>query len=150
MWRAILLCAVMVASGAAQARSSMDEWPTLDGTPPIVIAHRGASGYRPEHTIASYTLAIEFGADYVEPDLVATRDGHLIARHEPLLDDTTDVKSHPEFASRRSTKTLDGKEITGFYASDFTLAEIKKLRAVQANPARSKEYDGQFSIPTFE
>lgn len=125
-------------------------WPTLDGTAPIVIAHRGASGYRPEHTIASYTLAIEFGAEYIEPDLVATRDGHLIARHEPLLDDTTDVKSHPEFASRRSTKTLDGKEVTGFYASDFTLAEIKKLRAVQANPARSKEYDGQFTIPTFE
>jgi glycerophosphoryl diester phosphodiesterase len=127
-----------------------EKWPTLDGTPPIVIAHRGASGYRPEHTIASYTLAIEFGADYIEPDLVATRDGHLIARHEPLLDDTTDVKSHPEFASRRSTKTLDGKEVTGFYASDFTLAEIKKLHAVQANPARSKEFDGQYTIPTFE
>src|SRR5687768_10292014 len=153
MWRAILLCAAIAASAVAQAQaqSSMNKrWPTLDGTPPLVIAHRGASGYRPEHTIASYTLAIEFGADYIEPDLVATRDGQLIARHEPLLDDTTDVKSHPEFASRRSTKTLDGKEITGFYASDFTLAEIKKLRAVQANPARSKEYDGQYTIPTFE
>lgn len=151
MWRAILLCAVIAASAVAQAQSSMNKkWPTLDGTPPLVIAHRGAWGYRPEHTIASYTLAIEFGADYIEPDLVATRDGQLIARHEPLLDDTTDVKSHPEFASRRSTKTLDGKEITGFYASDFTLAEIKKLRAVQANPARSKEYDGQYTIPTFE
>jgi len=153
MWRAILLCAAIAASAVAQAQaqSSMNKrWPTLDGTPPLVIAHRGASGYRPEHTIASYTLAIEFGADYIEPDLVATRDGQLIARHEPLLDDTTDVKSHPEFASRRSTKTLDGKEITGFYASDFTLAEIKNLRAVQANPARSKEYDGQYTIPTFE
>jgi glycerophosphoryl diester phosphodiesterase len=154
MWRAILSCAAIAAcaaSAVAQAQSSMNKkWPTLDGTPPLVIAHRGASGYRPEHTIASYTLAIEFGADYIEPDLVATRDGQLIARHEPLLDDTTDVKSHPEFASRRSTKTLDGKEITGFYASDFTLAEIKKLRAVQANPARAKEYDGQYTIPTFE
>jgi glycerophosphoryl diester phosphodiesterase len=151
MWRAVLLCAAMAASAVAQAQSSMNKkWPTLDGTPPIVIAHRGASGYRPEHTIASYTLAIEFGADYIEPDLVATRDGHLIARHEPLLDDTTDVKSHPEFASRRSTRTLDGKDTTGFYASDFTLAEIKKLRAVQANPARSREYDGQYTIPTFE
>jgi len=151
MWRAILVCAAMAASAVAQAQSSMNKnWPTLDGTPPLVIAHRGASGYRPEHTIASYTLAIEFGADYIEPDLVATRDGHLIARHEPLLDDTTDVKSHPEFASRRSIKTLDGKETPGFYASDFTLAEIKKLRAVQANPARSKEYDGQYTIPTFE
>lgn len=141
----------MTVSGAAQAESSVTkQWSTLDGTPPLVIAHRGASGYRPEHTIASYTLAIEFGADYIEPDLVATRDGQLIARHEPLLDDTTDVKSRPEFASRRSTKTLDGKEITGFYASDFTLAEIKQLRAVQANPARSKEYDGKYSVPTFE
>jgi len=141
----------MAASAVAQTQSHMNEkWPTLDGTPPLVIAHRGASGYRPEHTIASYTLAIEFGADYIEPDLVATRDGHLIARHEPLLDDTTDVTSRPEFASRRSSKTLDGKEITGFYASDFTLAEIKQLRAVQANPARSKEYDGQYTVPTFE
>lgn len=141
----------MLAGAVAQAQSPMNKkWATLDGRQPLVIAHRGASGYRPEHTIASYTLAIEFGADYIEPDLVATRDGHLIARHEPLLDDTTDVKSRPEFASRRSTKTLDGKEVTGFYASDFTLAEIKQLRAVQANPARSKEYDGKYSIPTFE
>ena len=139
-------------SGPAQAQSSgaAVKWATLDGKPPIVIAHRGASGYRPEHTLASYLLAIEFGADYVEPDLVATRDAHLIARHEPLLDDTTDVKSRPEFASRRSTKTLDGKQVTGFYASDFTLAEIRQLRAVQPNPARSKEYDGKFTVPTFE
>lgn len=151
MWMRTLICTAMLASAAAQAQSSMNEkWPTLDGAAPIVIAHRGASGYRPEHTLAAYTLAIEFGADYIEPDLVATRDGHLIARHEPLLDDTTDVKSRPEFASRRSTKTLDGKEITGFYASDFTLAEIKQLRAVQANPARSKEYDGKYTVPTFQ
>ena len=125
-------------------------WHTLDGKPPLVIAHRGASGYRPEHTIASYTLAIEQGADYIEPDLVATRDGQLIARHEPLLDDTTDVKSRAQFADRRTTKMLDGKSVTGFFASDFTLAEIKQLRAVQANPARSKEYDGRYEIPTFE
>ena len=135
---------------AAAPVQAASNWHTLDGKPPLVIAHRGASGYRPEHTIASYTLAIEQGADYIEPDLVATRDGHLIARHEPLLDDTTDVKSRPEFASRRSTKQLDGKAVTGFFASDFTLAEIKQLRAVQANPARSKEYDGKFEIPTFE
>ncbi len=134
----------------AQSSGTSGKWATLDGAPTIVIAHRGASGYRPEHTLASYQLAIEFGADYIEPDLVATRDGHLIARHEPLLDDTTDVKSRAEFASRRSTKTLDGKEVTGFFASDFTLAEIRQLRAVQSNPARSKEYDGKFSVPTFE
>jgi glycerophosphoryl diester phosphodiesterase len=127
-----------------------NSWPTLDGSAPLVIAHRGASGYRPEHTLASYSLAIELGADFIEPDLVATRDGHLIARHEPLLDATTDVTRKPEFASRRSTKQLDGKPVTGFFASDFTLAEIKQLRAVQPNHARSKEYDGQFEIPTFE
>lgn len=143
---------VAMMSGPAQAESSVagGNWATLDGAPAIVIAHRGASGYRPEHTLASYRLAIEFGADYIEPDLVATRDGQLIARHEPLLDDTTDVKSRPELASRRSTKTLDGKQVTGFFASDFTLAEIRQLRAVQANPARSKEYDGKFTVPTFE
>ncbi|MFO1206914.1 MAG: glycerophosphodiester phosphodiesterase [Burkholderiales bacterium] len=125
-------------------------WPTLDGASPIVIAHRGASGYRPEHTLASYALAIEQGADYIEPDLVVTRDGHLIARHEPLLDDTTDVTARPEFTDRRTTRTMDGKSVTGFFASDFTLSEIKALRAVQPNPARSKHYDGLYDIPTFE
>ena len=125
-------------------------WPTIDGSVPVVIAHRGASGYRPEHTLASYALAIEQGADFIEPDLVATRDGHLIARHEPLLDATTDVAQRSEFATRRSTKNLDGKPVTGFFASDFVLSEIKQLRAVQPNPARSKQYDGQFEIPTFE
>lgn len=126
------------------------KWQTLDGKPPLVIAHRGASGYRPEHTLASYTLAIEQGADYIEPDLVATRDGVLIARHEPLLGDTTDVKSHPQFAARQTTRMLDGKSVTGYFASDFTLAEIKQLRAVQSNPARSKEHDGRYEIPTLE
>ena len=148
----LLATLALIVSGveAAAPVTSSTPWRTLDGKPPLVIAHRGASGYRPEHTIASYTLAIEMGADYLEPDLVATRDGHLIARHEPLLDDTTDVKSRPQFAQRRTTKQLDGKSVTGFFASDFTLAEIKRLRAVQPNPARSKEYDGKFEIPTFE
>src|ERR1700754_1463132 len=148
----LLLAALALGVPAVEAASVQPSgtWHTLDGKPPLVIAHRGASGYRPEHTIASYTLAIEFGADYIEPDLVATRDGQLIARHEPLLDDTTDVKSRPEFASRRSTKTLDGKDVTGFFASDFTLEEIRQLRAVQPNPARSKEFDGKFTVPTFE
>ncbi len=132
----------------------MDEsartWRTLDGAPPIVIAHRGASGYRPEHTLAAYALAIEQGADFIEPDLVATRDGHLIARHEPVLDATTNVTSHPQFASRRVTRIVDGKPVTAFFASDFMLDEIKILRALQSNPARSKEYDNQYEIPTFE
>ena len=146
----VAMVLTMGESTHAQASAANKKWATLDGAPPLVIAHRGASGYRPEHTLASYLLAIEFGADYIEPDLVATRDGHLIARHEPLLDDTTDVKSRPEFAARRSTKTLDGKQVTGFYASDFTLAEIRQLRAVQPNPQRSKEYDGKYTVPTFE
>jgi glycerophosphoryl diester phosphodiesterase len=154
MHRLVLLLAALAlgacAAEAAAPVANSTTWRTLDGKPPLVIAHRGASGYRPEHTLASYTLAIDMGADYIEPDLVATRDGQLIARHEPLLDDTTDVKSRPEFANRRTTKELDGKSITGFFASDFTLAEIKQLRAVQSNPARSKQYDGQFAIPTFE
>jgi glycerophosphoryl diester phosphodiesterase len=149
----LVLATLALGITAVEAASTVQDsrhWNTLDGKQPLVIAHRGASGYRPEHTIASYTLAIEMGADYIEPDLVATRDGHLIARHEPLLDDTTDVKSRPQFAPRRSTKMLDGKSVTGFFASDFTLAEIKQLRAMQSNPARSKEYDGRFEIPTFE
>jgi glycerophosphoryl diester phosphodiesterase len=125
-------------------------WRTLDGKPPLVIAHRGASGYRPEHTLASYALAIEQGADYIEPDLVATRDGHLVARHEPLLDATTDVTARSEFADRKTTRTMDGKPVSGFFASDFTLRELKALRAVQPNPARSKEFDGRYEIPTFE
>jgi glycerophosphoryl diester phosphodiesterase len=148
-------CMVMMAfaSGWMEAEPKVETsttWRTLDGAAPLVIAHRGASGYRPEHTLAAYAMAIEMGADYIEPDLVATRDGHLIARHEPLLDDTTDVAIHAEFANRRTTKVLDGKSVNGYYASDFTLQEIKRLRAVQANPARSKQYDGQFEIPTFE
>jgi glycerophosphoryl diester phosphodiesterase len=135
---------------AQQSASSEYKWRTLDGASPLVIAHRGASGYRPEHTLASYALAIDMGADYIEPDLVATKDGRLIARHEPLLDDTTDVRSRPVFASRKSTKVLDGKSVEGFFASDFTLAEIKQLRALQSNPARPKEFDGRYEVPTFE
>ena len=147
------LCVTLLAVLAAcrlDTRPIAPRWPTLDGSAPLVIAHRGASGYRPEHTLASYALAIEQGADFIEPDLVATKDGQLITRHEPLLDDTTDVKQRLEFAARRTTRELDGKQVTGFYASDFTLAEIKQLRAVQPNPARSKEYDGQLEIATFE
>jgi glycerophosphoryl diester phosphodiesterase len=143
-WLWVWLNVLGIASMSAAA------WPTIDGNPPLVIAHRGASGYLPEHTLAAYELAIEQGADFIEPDLVATKDGHLIARHEPLLDLTTDVARRAEFANRKTTKHMDGKPVTGYFASDFTLAEIKQLRAVQANPARSKEYDGRYEIPTFE
>jgi glycerophosphoryl diester phosphodiesterase len=122
-------------------------------THPIVIGHRGASGYRPEHTLASYRLAIQLGADYVEPDLVSTRDGVLVARHENDITGTTDVADHPEFADRRTTKTIDGRPITGWFTEDFTLAELKTLRAKerlpQVRPANTR-YDGRFEIPTFD
>ena len=118
----------------------------------LVIAHRGASGERPEHTIESYRLAIEQGADYIEPDLVMTRDGALIARHENEIGGTTDVAQHPEFASRRRTQTIDGETMTGWFTEDFTLAEIKTLRARERLPELRPQncaFDGQFSIPTF-
>ncbi len=119
----------------------------------IVIAHRGASGERPEHTIESYRLAIEQGADYIEPDLVMTRDGALIARHENEIGGTTDVAMHPEFTSRRRTQVIDGESMTGWFTEDFTLAEVKSLRARERlgelRP-KNREFDGQFTVPTFD
>jgi glycerophosphoryl diester phosphodiesterase len=117
---------------------------------PLVIGHRGASGYLPDHTLESYELAIKLGADYIEPDLVATKDGRLIARHEPNITSTTDVRSHPEFASRETTKVVDGVAETGWFASDFTLKEIKTLRAIQPLSERPQQFNGQFEIPTLE
>lgn len=116
---------------------------------PIVIGHRGASGYRPEHTLEGYTYAIELGADYIEPDLVLTKDGHMIARHEPMIGGTTDVANHPEFASRKTTRMVDGFAVTDWFASDFSLKEIKTLRAIQTR-GRNNSYDGQFEIPTLD
>lgn len=120
---------------------------------PVVIAHRGASGYRPEHTLAAYELAMRMGADYVEPDLVSTKDGVLVARHENEIGGTTDVSAHPEFAARKVTKTIDGRQITGWFTEDFTLAELKTLRAKERLPAvrpANTSYDGQFEIPTLD
>ena len=120
---------------------------------PLVIAHRGASGYRPEHTIAAYRLAIQMGADYIEPDLVSTKDGVLVARHENEIGGTTDVSEHPEFASRRTTKVIDGSALTGWFTEDFTLAELKTLRAVERIPAIRQEntvYNGRFEVPTLQ
>ena len=120
---------------------------------PIVIGHRGASGERPEHTLASYERAIEQGADFIEPDLVMTKDHVLVARHENEISGTTDVAKHPEFASRKATKTIDGQQITGWFTEDFTLAELKTLRARERLPQLRPEnakFDGQFAIPTFE
>ncbi len=119
---------------------------------PFVIAHRGASGCRPEHTLESYALAIEQGADAIEPDLVVTRDGVLICRHENEIGGTTDVAQHPEFADRRTRKRVDGEEIDGWFAEDFTLAEFRTLRARERLPELrpgNTRYDGMFMIPTF-
>ncbi|MFE0372798.1 glycerophosphodiester phosphodiesterase [Streptomyces tendae] len=121
---------------------------------PTVIGHRGASGYRPEHTFGSYELALDLGADIVEAgDLVPTKDGHLVCRHEPEIGGTTDVADHPEFADRKRTKLLDGVSTTGWFTEDFTLAELKTLRATERIPANRPHntlYDGRWEIPTFE
>ncbi len=114
---------------------------------PIVIAHRGASGHRPEHTLEAYELAIQMGADYIEPDLVPTKDGVLIVRHENELSDTTDVATR--FPTRKTTKVIDGETKEGYFAEDFTLSEIKELRARERLKFRSHDYDGQFTVPTF-
>lgn len=116
---------------------------------PIVIAHRGASGYLPDHTLEAYSLAIDLGADYIEPDLVATKDGHLIARHEPNLIATTNVASRAEFADHKRKAAVDGVPAEGFFASDFTLDEIKTLGAVQPFAERDQSLNGQFKVPTF-
>ncbi|UQA62832.1 glycerophosphodiester phosphodiesterase [Polyangium aurulentum] len=126
------------------------KWNTLSGEMPLVTGHRGASGYLPEHTLEAYTRAIEQGADFIEPDLVSTKDGHLVARHEPEIGLTTDVAMHPEFADRKVKKMVDGIEVEGFFASDFTLAEIKTLRAIQPRAYRPQEFNGQYTIPTFD
>lgn len=135
---------------AACGGSDSPSYPTLNGDTPLVIGHRGASGYRPDHTLESYKLAIEMGADFIEPDLVATKDGVLVARHEPNITGTTDVATRPEFASRKTTKNVDGVNEEGWFVSDFTLAELKTLRAVQPLSDRDQSYNGKFQIPTFE
>lgn len=152
MMKSLALSTVLLACAAAASLTGCGggddtEWKTLDGKRPLVIGHRGASGLRPEHTLESYRLAIEQGADFIEPDLVLTRDGEMVARHEPMLDGTTDVAAKFP-ASRKSTRLVDGVSTTAYFASDFTLAELQTLRAVQSNASRSKTYDGLYAIPT--
>nr|MCW2728626.1 glycerophosphodiester phosphodiesterase [Aeromicrobium sp.] len=121
--------------------------------PITVFAHRGASGYRPEHTLAAYELAIKLGADYIEPDLVSTKDGVLVARHENEISGTTDVADHPEFAQLKTTKTIDGVAISGWFTEDFTLRELRTLRAKERLPGvrpGNTRYDGRFQVPTFD
>lgn len=141
-----LILAIWSSAAASDRYSKVKELPA-----PLVIGHRGAPGYLPDHTLEGYALAIELGADFIEPDLVSTKDGHLIARHEPNLIATTDVSKRPEFANRKRIAIVDGFPEEGFFASDFTLAEIKKLRAIQPLGAeRPTDFDGLFKIPTFE
>lgn len=145
--------ATMLATFAlAMAAPALAQGPaaTLDGKPALIVGHRGASGYLPEHTLESYKLAIEQGADFIEPDLVTTRDGILVVRHEPMLSGTTDVATRPEFAARKTTRKVDGVDTTDWFASDFTLAEIKTLRAKQAMADRDQTHNGKYEIPTLQ
>lgn len=145
------------AIGAGQARGATGKGvanaPTLHGDKPLIFGHRGCSARRPEHTLASYLQAVIDGADFIEPDLVATKDGILVIRHENEISGTTNVATNPEFAGRRTTKVVDGQSITGWFTEDFTLAELKTLRAIERlgkiRP-ESQSYDGQFEVPTFE
>lgn len=141
---ASLPLALAAASGQAHAR----RWPR-----PLVIAHRGASGERPEHTLMAYQRAIDQGADYIEPDLVMTRDGALVARHENEIGGTTDVAARPEFAARQTQKVIDGEIFSGWFTEDFTLAELRTLRARERLPhlrPASAAFDGQALVPTFQ
>jgi glycerophosphoryl diester phosphodiesterase len=147
---ALLLLGLTQVAGATASQERVDR----DGRRlPLVIGHRGASGYRPEHTLASYRLAIEMGADYIEPDLVSTKDHVLVARHENDITGTTDVADHPEFAGRRTTKTIDGRAITGWFTEDFTLAELRTLRAKERLPDLRPDntaFDGLYQVPTLQ
>ena len=146
--RGLALAAALIATSIAPALADRER--DDDARRPLVIGHRGAHGYLPAHTLEGYALAIELGADFIEPDLVATKDGHLIASHEPNLIATTDVASRPEFAARRRSAVIDGATETGFFASDFTLAEIKRLRRVQDFADRPQQFNGKFEVPTLE
>lgn len=145
LFRSVVLAAAILSGMPAAARADN---PSAE-TQVLVIAHRGASALRPEHTLAAYQRAIEDGADYIEPDLVLTRDGVLVARHENEIGSTTDVAQRPEFADRRRSARIDGEVLEGWFSEDFTLAELKTLRARERLPQlRGTTYDGQFEIPT--
>jgi glycerophosphoryl diester phosphodiesterase len=152
-----MLAVLLLAPAAAIGQVSAPMPPLVQRldpkTAPIVIGHRGASGYRPEHTLASYELAIEMGADFIEPDLVLTKDNVFVARHENDITGTTDVAAHPEFAARKTVKTIDGEKHDGWFTEDFTLAELKTLRAKERLPQLrpdNAKYDGKFEVPTLD
>src|SRR4051812_37397168 len=140
----LVLLGALAAAGAASAQRAAR---------PLVIGHRGAPAYRPEHTLASYRLAIAMGADYIEPDLVATKDHQLVVRHENDITQTTDVALRPEFANRKTTKVIDGVSHTGWFTEDFTLAELRTLRAIERLPdvrPANTAFNGLFQVPTFQ
>lgn len=152
IWRKCLAalavsCGIAGVTAGLSAARGEGVFPTLSGKAPIVIAHRGASGYLPEHTLAAYELAIDLGADFIEPDLVVTKDGYLVARHDRYLSRTTDVADRPEFAARR--RAGEGHKGEDWFVEDFTLAEIKTLRARQGFPGRDVSTGDRFEIPTF-
>lgn len=145
----VLALLVLLASGCTHRVAPL-EASVAPVARPLVIAHRGASGLLPEHTIEAYRLAIEQGADFIEPDLVITRDSVLVARHENEISETTDVADHREFVSRRTTKSIDGKDVAGWFVEDFTLAELKTLRARQRVASRDQSHNGRYTVPTFD
>ncbi|MFE9370791.1 glycerophosphodiester phosphodiesterase [Streptomyces sp. NPDC006711] len=147
--------AVGLTAGEAEAAPRRGGGPAgyRDLPVPYVIGHRGTAGYRPEHTLGSYQHALDLGAHVIEQDLVPTKDGHLVCRHENDISATTDVSAHPEFASRKTTKSVDGTAVTGWFTEDFTLAELKTLRAKERIPGNRQHntlYDGRWDVPTFE
>jgi len=142
--------AVLAAELAACGGSAVTPLPTLDGKPAVVVAHRGASGYLPEETVEAYAKAIELGADAIEPDVISTKDGVLIARHDPNLAFSTDVAQHPEFAARKRKLSVDGEVQEGWFASDFTLAEIKTLGGISTDAERPQQFNGQYKIATIQ
>jgi glycerophosphoryl diester phosphodiesterase len=148
---AVIMTASFATTSAFATLDTEKALPSLDGKPPLVIGHRGASGYLPEHTLEAYQLAIDQGADVIEPDLISTKDGVLIARHDPNLDKSTDVASRPEFAGRKRVDwPVDGERQTGWFAHDFTLAEIKTLGTLISDPERPQENNGKYRIATLE
>ncbi|MFD5870765.1 glycerophosphodiester phosphodiesterase family protein [Streptomyces sp. NPDC060322] len=149
--RSVLLATAAVS--AAAAAPAIASGPREKRRGPLVIGHRGAAGWRPEHTASAYTFAVRSGADWIEPDLVPTKDHVLVVRHENEISGTTDVARHPEFAGRRTTKTVDGRAVTGWFTEDFTLAELKTLRAVERLPLvrnRNTVFDGREPVMTFQ
>lgn len=153
---AVAICLALAIGTVATPATAAEKTPRTKGSHHqaiTIFGHRGASGYRPEHTLESYKVAISLGADYIEPDLVSTKDGVLVARHENEISGTTDVANHPEFANRKTTKTIDGVPISGWFTEDFTLSELKTLRAKERLPSvrpDNTQYDGLYEIPTFD